>query len=103
MFLFIIIIIIIFFKVAAETVRHVEEEDGLIPLVPLSRLKVETSTMAIARSMGSAGSALAYLIKRLYSIEQISMSTLSSNSKHHYEQLSPEETDALKGKQALFH
>ena len=71
------------------------EDEGLIPLVPKSTLKVETSTMAIARSMGTAGAALAYLCKRVYSIERMSMSTLASSSE--LEQLPMSEIDSIKG------
>ena len=53
--------------------------------------------MAIARSMGTAGGALAYLVKRLYSMNQLAMSTLAVNSKKDLEQLPPDEIDAIKG------
>ena len=53
--------------------------------------------MSIVRSMGTAGGALAYLVKRLYSMDQLAMSTLAENSKKDLEQLPPDEINAIKG------
>ena len=65
--------------------------------MPGNDLKVEAATMAIARSMGAPGYALTYLLKRIYPLERLAMSTLASESKNGLEQLPLTEIEAIKG------
>ena len=65
-------------------------------LMPGSNVKVQASTIALARSKHSPGSCIAYLMKRIYSLERLWLFTLSYRSD--YEHLPKHETDAIKGK-----
>jgi len=65
--------------------------------MPKSGVYCGTSTLAIAKSQSSAGYALVYLLKRLYSIERLASSTRAAASKSGYTQLPRNELEAIKG------
>jgi len=65
--------------------------------MPKSGTYCGTTTLAIAKSQSSAGYALVYLLKRLFSLERLASSTRASASKAGYTQLPVNELEAIKG------
>ena len=71
----------------------------MMELMPGSGVRVQAATIALARSKDSSGSCITYILKGLYSMERLAMSTLSD--KGNLEKLPENETDAIKGEIVL--
>jgi len=65
--------------------------------MPNSKVYCTTNTLAIAKSQSTPNQALIYLLKRLYSIERLSCSSLGDRSKKEFVQLPVNEVATVKG------
>uniref|UniRef100_A0A7M5XJ66 Uncharacterized protein n=2 Tax=Clytia hemisphaerica TaxID=252671 RepID=A0A7M5XJ66_9CNID len=68
-----------------------------VELMTNTGVKVMTTTMAQAKVCKSAGQAVTYLMKRMYTLQRLANSTLSETSELGYEQLPEDETLAIQG------
>lgn len=74
-----------------------DDVEDKIEVMPNSKVYCTTNTLAIAKSQSSPNQALIYLLKRLYSIERLSYSSLGNRSKKDFAQLPVNEVATIKG------